>query len=540
CMRKNFKAVCKKFKLDYRHDTVTGTAMIATIFEVTSEDAPEPTMEGVPESIATHVPEPIVQDAPEPTSEDTVEITNTIPEAKYVELFRITKLMTDTIQDIRVVGRKHGFYNAATFVEVKDGENVTEYVVRVPGHSTTDQWTENDAYVLEREAQLIEHIRKNTTAPVPHVIAYCSSHDNLLGFPYILMTKLPGQTADTMWDDGSQLSNQAPEFGFDPFYLAADVPSAVMEKKRLRFLRSLARIMLEIQTLSFPHIGMPIFNPDGSLEEATNQRISLVDRFQDDYLLCDDRESATLCMAAEAIFHMIFNLPVFTEQNETFTIRHNDLDLQNILVEEEGNITGIIDWDNAIAAPRSIGTAAVPVFLRNDWFPDWANDLRTPQSMAWNHHYYRQIYAAALMEAGSENAKYTIKSALYQAVWCAITGSGSQTDLVEKVLREIPNFRGTNVNDFKLALGQGKWTAAENMLKKQLPKIFEPELPPEGLLAKLDFELDMQTTWWTSCDELIALFEAKRRVADDSAEESDDSAASWNTTEFRTSPHVLI
>ncbi|KAF7446918.1 hypothetical protein A1F99_083650 [Pyrenophora tritici-repentis] len=203
---------------------------------------------------------------------------------------------------------------------------------------------------------------------------------------------------------------------------------------------------------------------------------------------------------------MIFNLPVFTEQNETFTIRHNDLDLQNILVEEEGNITGIIDWDNAIAAPRSIGTAAVPVFLRNDWFPDWANDLRTPQSMAWNHHYYRQIYAAALMEAGSENAKYTIKSALYQA----------------------------------LALGQGKWTAAENMLKKQLPKIFEPELPPEGLLAKLDFELDMQTTWWTSCDELIALFEAKRRVADDSAEESDDSAASWNTTEFRTSPHVLI
>ncbi|KAI1510994.1 Phosphotransferase enzyme protein [Pyrenophora tritici-repentis] len=297
CMRKNFKAVCKKFKLDYRHDTVTGTAMIATIFEVTSEDAPEPTMEGVPESIATHVPEPIVQDAPEPTSEDTVEvrdeegdnegdeddedddnnwghrrcdfkITNTIPEAKYVELFRITKLMTDTIQDIRVVGRKHGFYNAATFVEVKDGENVTEYVVRVPGHSTTDQWTENDAYVLEREAQLIEHIRKNTTAPVPHVIAYCSSHDNLLGFPYILMTKLPGQTADTMWDDGSQLSNQAPEFGFDPFYLAADVPSAVMEKKRLRFLRSLARIMLEIQTLSFPHIGMPIFNPDGSLEEV--------------------------------------------------------------------------------------------------------------------------------------------------------------------------------------------------------------------------------------------------------------------------------
>ncbi|CAE7219129.1 hypothetical protein P3342_013361 [Pyrenophora teres f. teres] len=215
----------------------------------------------------------------------------------------------------------------------------------------------------------------------------------------------------------------------------------------------------------------------------------------------------------------------FGERDETFTIRHNDLDLQNILVDEEGNITGIIDWDNAIAAPRCIGTAAVPVFLRNDWFPSVFNGLRDSLSMAWNYHYYRQIYAAAMVEAGNEDAKYTIKSALYQAVIAAVTGGNTgQKDVIEKLLREIPNCR-VDARDFKLALGQGKWTAAENMLKKQLPKIFEPELPPEGLLEKLDFELEMQTTWWCSCDELITLYEAEQ-MADDNAEESGDSAAS--------------
>ena len=61
---------------------------------------------------------------------------------------------------------------------------------------------------------------------------------------------------------------------------------------------------------------------------------------------------------------------------ETFTIHHDDLDLQNVLVDQEGNETGIIDWDKSYAAPRCIGAAAVPVFLRNAWFPRYTHDLR--------------------------------------------------------------------------------------------------------------------------------------------------------------------
>lgn len=64
-----------------------------------------------------------------------------------------------------------------------------------------------------------------------------------------------------------------------------------------------------------------------------------------------------------------------------------------------------------------------------------------------------------------------------------------------------------------------------NELKKQFRKIFEPVLPSEVVLERLDIELKMQTTWWSACDELLALYEAEE-VADCSAEVLDDGTAS--------------
>jgi len=63
--------------------------------------------------------------------------------------------------------------------------------------------------------------------------------------------------------------------------------------------------------------------------------------------------------------------PVFrSHKNDSFVLQHDDLDLQNILTDSEGNITGILDWDGSLAMPRCIGHAAVPKFLRRDWFPN--------------------------------------------------------------------------------------------------------------------------------------------------------------------------
>jgi aminoglycoside phosphotransferase (APT) family kinase protein len=55
---------------------------------------------------------------------------------------------------------------------------------------------------MEREVQLIQHIGKNTSAPVAKIMDYSTSNTNTLGFPYIFMTKFPGQPVTTIWYDG--------------------------------------------------------------------------------------------------------------------------------------------------------------------------------------------------------------------------------------------------------------------------------------------------------------------------------------------------
>jgi hypothetical protein len=71
-----------------------------------------------------------------------------IPDSKYQDLFRAchSLLPTTTTQDIRIVDRNRGTYNAAIFVDVHDGEKVYQYVVRIPGHGNLAQWTPEDAY----------------------------------------------------------------------------------------------------------------------------------------------------------------------------------------------------------------------------------------------------------------------------------------------------------------------------------------------------------------------------------------------------------
>ncbi|KAI4943645.1 hypothetical protein J4E91_009282 [Alternaria rosae] len=473
-----------------------------------------------------------------------------IPDAKYRELIKACDLSSSPNTTVDVVRRTKGTYNAATFVIVSEGEQTRKYVVRVPGHGTLAHWQEEDAYVLKNEAQLIEYIRKNTTAPVAQVIHYSTGHDNALGFPYILMTRLPGTPANNIW-----FPEDYPSVDSQLIFQHADVPPPHIEKKRLAFLRSLAQVMIQIQTLKFEAIGAPNFDDDGNLtgigptchwthkdgdeafkrppaattEEYFRARfrakmkqmgIRFIDLLnKDEWEEDDGLEDSGVRTILSLILH---RQPAFRgSPGETFTLHHNDLDLQNILCDDEGNVTGIIDWDNAIAAPRCIGATAVPTFLRSDWFPEYTFGLGIPPCMAWNYEHYREIYAAVIVEASdAENAEFTIKSGLYQAAVAAVTQGGDADNLISKLLREIPHCR-VNYWEFIRGLGQGGWVSAQSLLETHLARIFEPAMPPEGLLEALDKELDIQTTWWSCCDELIDFYEVEKGVKGD---EEDDGA----------------
>ncbi|KAJ7151129.1 hypothetical protein C8R46DRAFT_1123364 [Mycena filopes] len=52
-----------------------------------------------------------------------------------------------------------------------------------------------------------------------------------------------------------------------------------------------------------------------------------------------------------------------------FFLSHPDLNYQNILVDEEGNVTGLIDWDDTCVVPRQCAFARYPSWITRDWDP---------------------------------------------------------------------------------------------------------------------------------------------------------------------------
>ncbi|KAF3041994.1 hypothetical protein E8E11_002249 [Didymella keratinophila] len=108
----------------------------------------------------------------------------------------------------------------------------------------------------------------------------------------------------------------------------------------------------------------------------------------------EDEESCYVGVGFQKIVDIIFSHSALSpDPSDGFVFQHSDLDLQNILIDELGNVMGIHDWDGSIAVPRSAEPASVPIFLHRDWLPD---TLKRPPHMCWRALHYREIYAAAM------------------------------------------------------------------------------------------------------------------------------------------------
>jgi hypothetical protein len=166
--------------------------------------------------------------------------------------------------------------------------------------------------------------------------------------------------------------------------------------------------------------------------------------------------------------------PLNNEEEETFVLRHPDLDLQNILVDDAGNVTGIIDWGNCLTVPRCIGYASLPDFLRRDWDKDFTLS-RIPHMPTWEMQKYAQIYADAMVETGCPDAKYTRKSAMYRAIAEATSG-GDIMDIIKKLCAHIPGLRMTDAEELQEHIGEG-WPEGEEYVKDAIEKLSDDSNP---------------------------------------------------------------
>lgn len=239
-------------------------------------------------------------------------------------------------------------------------------------------------YKTRGEVATLHWVREHTNIPVPKVIAFEDSSDNEIGFEWILMELMPGTPAYRRWRTMSleqksgiarsvaeyQVQLSLPSAPNPPFrrigtlYLdteepRTEVPTTVTPGKITSnefFIRD--RINYDVPRGPFRSsrdwltsgIRLIILEQTAALEKA-----------EDDA----DREDAeeTLVAARKLLSLLPKIFPEDGQDAEVATaLYHDDLSLHNILVNEEGEITAIVDWECVSAMPMWL-TTKLPTFL---------------------------------------------------------------------------------------------------------------------------------------------------------------------------------
>jgi hypothetical protein len=412
------------------------------------------------------------------------------------------------LDDCSIESRFRGGYNHIVMMSAVINKRVKQYVVRIPAIGTKSRWREGDAHNMRCEVSLTKYLQIERLVPVPKIVAFNTTLHTVISAPFILMKLMRGRPAQMIWYD--EPGNRT--------YETTSKVTPETEARRRNFLHSLAFQMSKLEYLRFDKIGMPDFtdtlNTDAKPKVTCSYRWKSPYEMKPEDLESDDQiyrygpfDSSQDYMTAgtdtkwpnthtsdfdeypdtENMFFGIRKVldilyahpliatstisPLSTEEPESFVLSHPDLDFQNILTDEEGNVTGIIDWEGCTTMPRCAGYSAVPDFLRRYWVPEHvASDM---PHMDWQVDRYVQIYADAMREFSPKGAVYTSKSAMYGAIVRAVA-EGNAMDLCQKLFRKIPAMCGTDADTFEQLIGKG-CSEAEAFVRDELEKLLAPD-----------------------------------------------------------------
>ena len=302
-----------------------------------------------------------------------------------------------------------GSYHIVFPIEFVDG---VKWMLKVSVNG--DHFDSVTAAALASEAQTMRMLQKETSIPVPAVYAFDTSSDNALSIPFILMEKLGGRPLNYLWFN-------------------KEMPKACLEHFRVKTLQGLAKLMVQLNKFTVKSSGSLVFGSDGtpiglsgakvmdhvaeynkatacqpqrqqsnkdgdkepdgiSINEVNSDapKVSGDISNEDDivnehgpfsdpkaYFMSnlDRPDAATRIDAYERGMDMCLRLFIewalanAQDHDRRFVLTHPDLDVQNILVADDGTITGLIDWDGVAAVPREVGCAQYPLWLMRDWVP---------------------------------------------------------------------------------------------------------------------------------------------------------------------------
>lgn len=260
-------------------------------------------------------------------------------------------------------------------------------------------------YKTESEVATMEYVRRHTSIPLPKVYAYDSSSDNRLGFEWIMMEKMAGKPLADYWDlygyefdrfdmptklhiarQVAEWVHQLSKLTFDKIgslYIDWEVPEPTFKLGRLvhggfftgerlgymvyrgpfrdtdQFYRSVIDIQLQdilnpIQRTRFEARQLRIQGMKKAEAENSEEKEKQCggqldwDHVEDDpehdwYTEKDFVNVPKGCHALLRVLPLV--LPRDPTAREPMTLFHFDISARNVLLDECGNLIGLVDWE---------------------------------------------------------------------------------------------------------------------------------------------------------------------------------------------------
>ncbi|KAI1206261.1 kinase-like protein [Annulohypoxylon truncatum] len=329
-----------------------------------------------------------------------------------------------------LIARIAGSYNLVHVIQLDDDFKL---VIRVPATGWGSGKTETAAHALESTVATMRFVAKNTSIPVPQVYDFDTTDNNEIQAPYMCISFVSGMPVSQVW-----------------FKEPEDMSR---EELRLNILRNLAQVMAKFSSFSFDKIGSiqsdestlqslaPCYdwhlNEDGTLQVVSSGPFDSVS----DYLAHHFKEDKDdeYGKGGTELLKAIMPISITDGSSQDFVLRPPDFDSQNVMVDDLGNITGLIDWDLAQTVPRLVGYAKYPSWLTRDWDPlmyAWPEMLEedSPATLkAWRGK-YRDFLGDALDRQG--DWKFTLSSHLTEAVWIAAHHIPNRVEICRKLVEE--------------------------------------------------------------------------------------------------------
>jgi Phosphotransferase enzyme family len=348
------------------------------------------------------------------------------------------KLYNDLLPETSCVvstSPRTGSFNIVYELSFSDG---IKWAIRIPATGVFSP-SRSRSFYLDIVTQ--QFISSKTSVPIPRIHDWSLDPNNILSYPYIIMDFIPGTILAKLWNDRNWIT----------------------DVKRERIFDQIAEWMTELATLEFDQIDRLDWDSTSGMHRIVpfpdqSALISMVDDQGTDapipagpfdtansflfFLLSIRRQTSDMPMLA--VLQLFLSALIdSTLDGPPFVLSHPDFDSQNVLVDDDGTITGIIDWDSVDVRSRQGAAAAYPMWLTVDWDPlfyGWDKDSSPEDNARYDSPAelanYRRAYLNAITRASRGKLTHiTQNSHIWTTLYIAVSNRMATWQIVDLLLK---------------------------------------------------------------------------------------------------------